>query len=333
MGFEIQNFDVFGTNFTFSVSKEQSKYKTKLGALVSIVCIIFTLFGFYVFTGNYLDITSPRVTISSQMTNIYPKIQLFDENFGPVFNFLGNTGFLSATNLTKYLTPMAVKMEMKFNALTQKAELTPVATQNLVSCRNAKLGRDDLQNTLEEAGFKQYYEADYIFCAENMADLDFWNVEGSGNYLPYSFISILFYPCTLPNPADCAPLPGLVQYDIRFSVSYQDYLLDNKENPIKRLFKFGKMTFSLNPTSFQVGQIDFKKIRIVDEDKDFSKPHLNKEFFSLGTLKSYSKFRDGSVHCTLQMMSEKNVFLLHRLPFQAVQRSKRYQDFIINFFQ
>lgn len=208
--------------------------------------------------------------------NISQRSQIF-----PAFGFLGKDGFLHADNVTKYLTLMIVKMKVDFNPSTQKLEMNVVAKQSIVNAKNSKFEPNELIAALEEGGARVQYENGFALTPEDITDREFWSMEGSGNYLPYTFISVVFYPCSLPNQADCAPLTDIVQYDIGFSLIYLGYQLSNKENPTKTIFYYDYMKYSINPTIYQVGDFHMQKVRIFDEDKDFSEPKLKAEFLLL----------------------------------------------------
>lgn len=292
-----KSLDIFGQNFAFNVNKEEKKYKTNTGALVSIICIVMTSLGAYIFTTDYSDTTSPRVTLSSEFLNSYPKIDAHASNFVPVVAAFNRTGLLQSSEFHKFTTPIASKIEFKSNPETGAPELAVVASQKMINCKDADLDEDDIEETVEKSGASDLYHKGYLLCPENMGDNNFWTIQGSADYMPYSYISLDFFPCSLPDPSQCAKMEEVVQYQLDLTMSYNTYKLDQKENPIQRLFAFEKLISAFNPASTNVGHMTFKTIRIMDEDKDFVKPKLNTQFYSFGEIKAHSTYRPGNLYC------------------------------------
>lgn len=295
----IEKLDIFGQPFAFNVTQERRKYRTNTGAFVTIVCVILTSLGAYIFFSDYLETTSPRVTISSEFLNNYPEIRTFDHSFIPFLSFFSNSGSLPISELSKYVTISVSKIELQLDPLTSQPAMVVKASQNFVNARNAKLSsnKEDFENFLEASGAKGLYDGDFLLSPEDMLDEDFWTIQGSANYLPFTFITLNIFPCSLPDPTQCAPIEDLIQYEVKLSVVFNSYKLDVKHNPVYRLFTFESLVAALNPAAFTVGQVIFKRVEILNEDLDFAKPDVASNFFSIGKAKSHAKFRPGNVYC------------------------------------
>lgn len=300
---KLKSFDIFGQDFSFNATKSTSKYQTNCGASLTLVCILVTMAAFLNFTSEYLSTDNPRVTISSERKNKYPDVNLVENEFLPSLGFVNVTRALPSTELDRFLTMVAVKIELKFNSGEVQGTYTPISTQNFVDCQNSK-NSEYIAELAKQSGSYQMFKLGLINCPEDPTDTDFWSVRGVPNDLPFYYISYMVYPCSLPDPTQCATAEEVSKLEMTNSFASRFYKLSDKKNPVKLLFEYNRFTVALDPSRIGVSRMHFANVKIMDEDIDFKNAGLNKEFFKIGNIYTYSKARPASIHCTkLQIMT------------------------------
>lgn len=290
--------DSFGEAFAFNVSKGVSRFQTNCGAVITFICFAITFLALYIFTAEYLETEKPKVTISSETSNIYPKINLIKNEFMPILVFVNNNQLVPASMMAKFATIVMTKVTYEADpANPTKGKITPYGNINFVDCRSSKIEKGVIDRAVKESGTQIFYDFGFTLCPETMKDDKFWEVEGAGTNLPYAHILLRFYPCSLPDSTQCATLPELLTMETRFSTLSRTYKLSEKENPIKTLYFGDRLIFGFNQNTNQQFYLGMKKVQIFNEDKDFADAKLHTEFFAMDDTYSFSKYRDGSIHC------------------------------------
>lgn len=290
--------DLFSEPFEYNITGKMGSFKTKTGAIFSLIFMTLLSFGGYLFFSEYSDTTTPRVMINKETQNTFPKINLHGEKIiigGPLQS---RTKMLHTSELEKYFTGVVTKFERRINVQTGKVETVVKGTQKIVDGKKSKDGEDDITELLNSVGALPYYIGGFIFVPEDLSDDEFWTIEGNKESLPYSYVTITFYPCSLPDPTQCVPIESLVEYEFSLCVAYLTFKLNQKENPLFRLFEYDVLSTGFNPATLTKTEISMKKVRIMDEDRDFVSPRLNSEFYNLGKIDSHSKFRHLEIYCT-----------------------------------
>lgn len=311
----LQNLDIFGQKYSLNVSNKTERFRTSVGAFVSIITIILTILGFYIFSSNFRDTENPRVTISSELSNNFPKIVLRDQNFLPFFIMSGENNFIiNSTIVEKYFTIIAERMEFVIDPATETLQIKKIAQQKIIDCREANLGEKNMTKFLEDSGSTFIHQMGFVFCPEELTNKEFWSVEGSANSFPFSFIQIKFYPCSLPDASKCASEDDMISMTIIMSITHDTYNLKDKDNPTKRLYSTENIIFGLNPSMSSIGTVRFKTYEVLDEDRDFFQPGLTKSFHSLGEIKTYSQLRQKVMYC-----SEEDIQSLTCTPYSDIR--------------
>lgn len=302
--FFFRDLDIFSQSFTYSLTSKKKEFQTKTGALFSLLFVVVLSLGAYFYISKYTDTTSPRVTIIKEAQNIYPKINLHSEQIIPGATLQSRANMLHVSELNKYLTGIITKFERKMNEKTGKVETLVKGTQKIVNAVETIAGEGNFEENISDSGASRYFTGGFIYSPEDMSDNEFWTIEGNEKSLPYSFITFTLYPCSLPDPTQCAPIESVIEYDYSFALTSLSYKIKEKKNPIFRLFEYDILSAALNPVAFTKNDIIMKKIRIMDEDTDFVKPRLNSEIHNVGKIESYSKFRSLGVYCSSASIQE-----------------------------
>lgn len=299
-----KNFDIFSQEFSFSVSKSTSKYKTKLGASLTILCISVIVGGLVTFTSDYLDTENPRVTISQYKVNESPKINLVENQFIPILSVIKYGMPMSPEEALRTMTPIIVRTrfsEDPENPLGFKVE--ELGRMKFVDCREAKNAKYDNREIALEGGSTIFYDLGLIQCPEDITNEEFWSLEGSGSQLPFVQIHIRFLPCSLEDQTQCASVPELAPVILQLSTVSLTYNLKKINDPVSKLFSSEKLQFKIMSDSSVTLVQYFKKVEIFDETKDFSRGELKKEFYSLGNSISTMGMRNPTTTCPHDSLS------------------------------
>lgn len=295
---KFRDFDIYSSPFTYSITFKVKMFKTKTGACCSLIFFLLLSLSAFFFFSKYSDTTAPRVMIKKETQKNYPKINLHGQKAIPAGILLSSDKMLHSSESSKYFTGFFTKYERKINKTTGKEETIVKGTQKVINAFHTISGEEDIDESIIVSGAYNYYKTGFISGPEDLSDNEFWTIEGSEKSLPYSYITLAIYPCSLPDSSHCAPIQSLSEYDFSLSVAHLTYKLDKKKNPIFRLYEYDVLSIALNPSAFAKSEINMKKIIILDEDRDFVQPRLNSEFYNLGKIDSYSKFRPLDIYCT-----------------------------------
>lgn len=299
-----KSLDIFGTDFKFDIAPGIPKFRTKCGASFTLICIILTGSALYIFTADYLNTKSPRVTMSSETSNNFPKVELLKNGFFPVFSFMNLTKMVPGSEIQKFATIFIHQpvFGIDISEGVPQAKIIGSKFLKMVDCRQANIDSEFIKNITAQSNSELYYQLGFLLCPENIDDNKLWTIEGSGNSLPFTSFHFKVGPCSLPDPTECLPFSDFLTVEGRMGTASWTYKLDNKKNPITTVNLADRLIFGFNVGFYQVTYLKFKKIQVYDEDRDFEEAKLNKEFFSIGDTYSFNRPRDGTITCTEESM-------------------------------
>ena len=78
-GYKIRRLDRFGSMFGFHV-RGSFNYQTKVGAVFTMIYVILVILTFAYYIQKWVDMTRPKVTWNQYRTQVYPEMDLWEEN-------------------------------------------------------------------------------------------------------------------------------------------------------------------------------------------------------------------------------------------------------------
>ena len=290
----VKSASIYGSQFEFNMSRRRT-YTTALGALFTFVAVLLVSASVYIFVYDLIDTSQPQVTVSLENTNKYPPMSLFDEKIFMGFAFFINGKFPTIEESRKYITVNGYKKTVN-----------PPATQNgppVVVIKPFTFKRaDDLtgptktyvKEAFEESESKMFRDISVIPDVE-AAD---WAVQGSPTKLPYTTISLNIFPCSLPNPLDCANPQELSSLIVNFPFYAKSLDFTDKKNPVREGIDTDTELL-LNLGAKTQMYIYYKRNEITNDDWDIIQPRIAHKFLDVEKIMSTSGIRDNTqFHCT-----------------------------------
>jgi len=223
----IRTSDIFAQGVGFNVAG-QEKFKTKTGAIFSMIYILgFVAIGVIQFD-QYFDLTSPQSTLESYQTNVYPAVDIGSRGLVPFF--------LTGPNDFDYSLPKDVSYFVTFSAYRLSAATDPVTFEinylkkqiPVVGC--SELNEDELSaySYLDRGSpmFKLFLK--YGLCLKISSEL---TVQGKGSDMLREYFLLFIYPCSNSSPSQCATASELDDFEFQMVTPMANYNSSNYDNP------------------------------------------------------------------------------------------------------
>ena len=121
---KIQSFDILGESFALNY-QDSNQYSTCPGGLLSCCAVTLVLTAFSLLAYQYIDTKSPTITISTEISSDFPKFDLYEDQFTPVFalSFFDKPRDPSQS-FESFVTVQATFFERKINFETDPISFT-----------------------------------------------------------------------------------------------------------------------------------------------------------------------------------------------------------------
>ena len=292
--------DVIGNSFNFNFG-DQQKFKTPLGGFVSLALIGVISFFFYDALKRLFDTTSPDVTISQYMTSKVDVMDLYKDKFTLVTGAYKDMIIFDVNKLPKFFTPLvyAVKQE-NLDLKNGVTTLDKVDVIRMVPCR------DLVDKSTIEYFFLTEQESlitnSFGLCP-NITANSTWKIGGKFNDPPSLIIQIRYFPCSLPNPLDCATALQMQSLEYKFGLIRKGFDPASFENPVQHIPSFDR-TIHLHTGLEKRYDIDFQKNEIWDDYKELQGQELKTEYYSIYRESIDSRPRVAAqIYCTMAQIN------------------------------
>ena len=294
----LKNLDFMGSKFSLTFPTPTGNFQTTLGGSITLLMGIVSISTFVVVMSQYFNKTAPVVTTSSKIGPRRREFNLYKTMmFQPLAFSLGLT-YISK-DWSRYVTVKARIDYMDYSLPNQTIMLRGVKQFDFIPC-------EDVQDDFVKSYVKQISPLegfDKIFMCP-----DFEEKEEEYTYLDdidnlkYQLISVDVYPCSRPNPADCASEQELNAMIV--DVSPMTKLLEPSdfENPVRNFSvrRYHELDIGLKKTV----KFDMKNERVVDDASRFSPPIVKTQFSTAYISSTDYKLRDkGQRHCSKAQIS------------------------------
>ena len=136
----------------------------------------------------------------------------------------------------------------------------------------------------------------------NITNKSRWILEGKISATPFQSIHIKIFPCTLPNPANCATGSELKNtFSLETSNIQKSYDPSDKKNPVKYLPTFDD-SVGMDPKLHKIKNVYYRVNEIWDDDQDYFEEKLNTKYIDAPIapkLDVMTRTADTQVHCTM----------------------------------
>ena len=293
-----KNADFIGSEFQLNYTP-RGKFQTKLGGFIWIGVILSMMAVSFTSFKSLFSTDSPVVTVSNLYSRQAPHFDLYEQK---IFFHLGfrNKGLIYPTKagmsqINRYVTIKGFIQKNKINSKTGTKELDYVLNLNYKPCSQVKD-----QRVLEDF---QWHEQSKVIadnlgiCPELEEGPEKYFISSKPHEPPHYVLVIYFYPCSLPDAADCAPLSEFQGAEMLLSNTKKAFDITNYEKPLSSVIEF-EGAHMLEPETSKKLFYKVRDYEVWDDNRDFFDKDLRSK--SAGYFFDYRDTRkrdSGQLHC------------------------------------
>ena len=291
-----KNIDSLGSNVELTI-QGSSTFKTYIGSLLTLAVLAVVAWYSSMVVSRVIDRTSPAESLSSVYDISVAKTDILASQLIPVFNIFNRTSFevLPFANVKSYTTVRATTLRSYFDFTTQKS-INELVEYPIVQCNQLK-NKKPYKFIFDDPKVSTIV---YNMICIELPDTELY-IYGDRMTTDFKSFNIEFYPCSLPNPADCVAGAELASLMI-VAVSAKSYLQNSDfDNPIKHGLH---LTEELNMQQ-TTGTSMFNLVRenkLVDKT-NWLQPTRDNSTYTDISKEQASTFQRSSTDCTYQAIA------------------------------
>ena len=315
----IESLSALGTPHKLNTQNSQT-YTTKLSGFCSGLFILLTIIASINIANNYLDTTSPQVTLSSEWSPKAANFHRVLEQIYPAFAVSRTNSYINGSEIPKWITG-ATRMVTHQGDLAKNEFNRTTANFNFMHVCSDLAPEEQFFVSKAFSDLISAQLIDYALCPSTKGrDFHFTDekmrVYGNEFDLPSSFSSDDVYPCSLEDESLCASAEELARTTIINPYMLKGLDYSKKEDPVG-FRRESTFSFSINLRKTIIIRLYFKENRIVDDTKDFRDPEVTNVFYNIEDIRQLSKTRDGSTYCTKESIVDETCDPYLILEFRA----------------
>ena len=292
ISYVLRKMDILGDNFVLT-QKSEERFTTKIGGCLTLISVTISIFVIGFFFYQFFQVNDPTIAISSFKATNYPKISYSDTKFTPFIHVRKNGQPLSNKENQRFFT--FVMIQVTFN---REQETSIESTQELYVSPMIPCGDDktDLNDYMKQDVKTNLLVQGYSYCASPDKPEKYFSSSSAVN-APFSYITYGVFPCTLPDPSDCASGPEIDKTDLIFV--YPETIVNGKDykNPVTAQpntdFKI-----AMDHQHRQMWSSSIRINKIMDETSEFFSAKQKATFLDFENTRLYTVSRDGTkMHC------------------------------------
>lgn len=194
-------------------------------------------------------------------------MNLYNESIYLAFGGFVTPRVRTPAELLKYFTPIALVVKLNLvNEDTAEFAFETLSVIPYVRCSEAQESEYLLRYFVNDP-HEEALALDYGICPDLTEDSN-WSVDGKLTQSPSIQAQILIFPCSLPNPGDCATPAELVELKLEIGMLNKGYDPHNKDNPVQNLPSFDD-SIHLDPNLLKRKKFQMRKNEIWDDEEQF----------------------------------------------------------------
>ena len=300
-----KNLDFIGSEFQLNYTAN-GRFQTKVGGVIWIGVVLCMAAVAYSSFKSLISTDSPVATVSNLYSRQAPTFDLYKEK---IFFHLGfrNKGRIYPTirgmsQINRFVTIKRFILRNKANPETGFRELDYVLDLNYKPCSQIKdpKAMEDFQWHEQSKKIAQ----NLGICPELDGVQDKYFINSKPQDLPNHKLVLYFFPCSLPNAADCAPLSEFQGTELLHSKTKKAFDITDYKNPLTGIIEFEGIHMLEPETSKNL----FYKVRdheVWDDTRDFFDKRLRSK--SAGYFFDYrdTRRRDpNQLHCEANILND-----------------------------
>ena len=227
--FGIHSLDVLGDKFKIGFPTITGRTQSTLGGILTILMSLTSMSIFVLIMSQYFLKEAPIVMTSSEFGSQIASFQLYDENLYFPFAFAKGSNFVKATEMKRFLTVKIIVVEAAFNPSNQRFDITPFREFDFIPCTETK-DPNVLDVLYKVVSLPEFVELN--ICPDFQGqEQDFEVFDNYENYT-HKWVSIKVYPCTLPDPSQCASAEELKGLRVDYGFPFKLLETSDSDNPV-----------------------------------------------------------------------------------------------------
>lgn len=332
-----QKIDILGKIPALTI-KGNTTYQTACGGFLSLIFYLVLSFIIYIYIDEFIDSTSPQVTVSYAGTSKYPRVEIGNQHLLPAVGI--NNGEDLPINLSlvnKYITPIMRIIKLDYSAGTSDFINSTTTTEiiKFTFCKNIDIGTHykDVDNDQSA----MLYVKGFCLCPDiNSENLDRIFIENKISMPPFNRISFDIFPCSLDDPSKCATTAELDDVYLYYMNTVPRINISDFNTPMKREANSDD-AITINLGSTQITKFTFMNNLILNDFGIFSPVRTATEYNSVEKRDYFTQHRDqNQIWCSFeQIKSRKNCKPYLRFDLRAGGETKtltRKYPFILDTF-
>ena len=231
--FNHKNLDFLGSEFQLSYTTN-GRFQTKLGGFMWIGILIFMLAVAYSSIRSLISTDSPVATISNLYSRTAPRFDLYKDKMFFHLGFRNKANIyptrMGMSQINRFITVKGFISISKLNEKTGAFELEHLLDLNYKPCSQVKDKRvaEDFQHHEQSKIFLE----NLALCPELEGGQEKYYIQSKIQDPPYTRLTVSFFPCSLPNPADCASISEFQEATLLHTQTKKAFDISNFEEPL-----------------------------------------------------------------------------------------------------
>ena len=282
----------------------KSTVHTKLGAVLSVVCLALYATLSWVTITNYLDTSRPVISYESQSMKHKEKIDVKKSKLYPILFFFDQVNYLSIEEVYQYVNPYILYYRKPATGAAITARLKLVPCKDLLA-----RGKTDTITAESEGFVKSNYEKLGLCVDDEGKQI---NLGGEEVKDDFELFRVLLYPCTLTD-GTCKPQTSLGRLAV--SVAFPTPLTNfgDYKSPIRYVTESNEFVGVSNVISV----VNYHSLRVneVMQERGFlSKLEVTHHFVSVDKSTSQIRTRDAAqITCNEAALSTCTPYIIHNV--------------------
>ena len=271
------------------------KHQTLLGGYITILLALVVLSSSALIFSQYFDKEAPVVTSTTEFNSNFTDFNLYEEELFPILSILIGNRAMPVSYAARFFTPKIQIEETYYNNQTKKFDYRLLHSFHYVPCSQIKDPK--ILNVLQKLNSAAIDAPDMGFCPDFRGSPEEFRAARNLNNSTYRYAMVRMYPCSLPDPSECASPLELAQAGIGYSTNDRLLKSSNYEEPITLSPEF--RSFSIDISATKNREFEARLNHIEDDTSVLWKPSLRKEYVTLHQMASDFKRRSADqLSCT-----------------------------------
>ena len=328
---KLRSLDAFGQTLKLNTHEGSPTFNTIPGGLLSILWVALVLMVAYIMFADFLDTSKPVVSVNKIRLTQPLRINFTEHQAGAVYILFDGQKFLTVEEAKRFVT-----LDGKFFKTTKNDQnvVNQVVNKNMVGCSetDSESAKGLLDAGLSDIDSKVNYTAlfyDSIYCPV-LGDEHMY-IDGDRFNLPFATNSDYIYPCSLPDPSQCASIQELSSLQVGLIQMVKVAKYKEKKEPLELALDADSF-FYLDIVSRTKMTLFYKMNYIYDDDNGFIGNKLAHTFMDVNKIGSVAGSRLSlSTHCTKQQIQEgacePYMEIIMRSGYEKMIIERRYKKF------